>query len=153
MRARFSGLINSPDAPDPLPDEVVNDALLEAVTDGGEASLALIDGYPRFKSAIPYFQQTIALGNHRLLGVLNFVVSQETSVDRMLGRGRREGERHLMVTPESLAKRYTDYETFTSEAIHELSTLTRVLTIDAEPDLEIVWSSFYNSIIELIKTR
>jgi adenylate kinase family enzyme len=134
--SRYASLINSPDAPSPLPDEVVNGAIFEQVNPADHA-LTLIDGYPRHESGVDVFTKALRAGGHRLLGCLCLEVTQQTSVDRILSRGQREGE---LLKGASLAefavRRYVNDATQVQAAVSLLGGIAPVEHIDANGSID-----------------
>ena len=145
--SRYANDINSPIAPSPLPDEVVNGVIFEAVESQNDSSLVLIDGYPRHPSAIDVFARYINKHEHDLLGVVNFNISLETSMQRVGTRGVRSGEKMRGATLEELAiKRYRDHGRLTTIALELLGEYTSIDHIDANDNQEIVWKRFRRTI-------
>lgn len=147
--SRYSQEVNDPSAPAPLDHRLVTRVVFEDVPLNLPNSLVLIDGYPSFPEAVNPFLEAVNEGDHRLLGCLNLIISEETSMNRLAGRGARRGERITGITSEVVGKRYGEYLTYTAETIGLLKEGFPVINIDAEPNEQIVWSSFIRTIGEL----
>lgn len=136
--------VNDPDAPAPLPDEVVNNVIFEKATNRN--GLILIDGYPRHESGVDVFESTLREQQHRLLGSLCLEVTQKTSVDRILSRGERDGER---VEGQDLSdyarRRYERDSTQTQRSIDLLARIAPVERVDANASVEEVREKFYTA--------
>lgn len=138
----YADLINDPDAPSPLPDEIVNGAMFERANPS-ERGLTLIDGYPRHESGVEVFAHALRKGRHRLLGCVSLEVTQETSVARILSRGERRGEQVKANTLAEFAmQRYQRDTTQTQAAIARLSRLAPVERVDANGNVNEVWQEF-----------
>lgn len=142
MHADF---INNPDAPSPLPDEIVNDVIFENANPT-RSGLTLIDGYPRHESGVSVFEQAIRREQHRLLGTVCLEVSMGTSVERILNRGERDGER---IKGRDLAdyarRRYRDDSTQTQRSVSRLERIAPVEHVDANASVEEVRERFYQA--------
>lgn len=143
--SKYADLINHPDAPSPLPDEVVNGAMFEQVNPAPNG-LTLIDGYPRHESGVDVFARAIEEGKHRLVGCVCLEVTQETSIARILSRGKRRGE---LVRANSLAEyaaqRYVADSTQTQAAVARLGELAPVERVDANADVDQVRQRFISA--------
>lgn len=148
----YERLINSPDAPSPLPDEVVSGAILESVLEPeSNNALVLIDGYPRHPTAVEAFQDELANRSHRLLGTIALQVSLETSVQRILQRGERAGEKIKADTlQEFAAQRYGLDRSTTNIAIEALAEFAPVEIIDSGGERDVVYKKFRKSIANLL---
>ena len=145
----FSAQVNAPDASDPLDHGLVNGIIFEYISGCPHNSIVLVDGYPRFRDAIPYFRKSIDEGRHSLLGCINFTTSRETAMARFSVRGARRGER---IFGEGTNEwRFGDYLNITAEAIDAFREFTRVVDIDAEFDIESVWESYMKAFRELVR--
>ena len=151
----YEQIINAPDAPSPLPDEVVSSALLESIEQSGDKNLlVLIDGYPRHPLAVEPFRDELVRRSHLLLGTLALQVSLETSVARILHRGERSGEKIKADTLEEFAiQRYELDKKTTNVAIEALSHLAPVEIIDSGYRKELVYANFKKAISSLIGSK
>ena len=152
--SRFSFIINDSNAPSPLPDQIVNDAIFELLPEQMNKQLqvlALIDGYPRHAGAVDVFLREVEIGHHTLLGVIALKVSLEVSVERILSRGKREGER---VKADSLreyaAQRFEQDKETTEQSLIKLSHFTVVRTIDASDTKDNVAVKFKSAVSDLV---
>ncbi len=146
--------INDPEAPSPLPDDIVNEAIFELIQpddDSVAQTLALIDGYPRHPSAVEVFMDAVDSGKHNFLGVLVLQVSLEESITRILARGVRSGE---MTDDDNLREfaetRYLQDTDTTMRALDELSQHATVLNIDANQSAESLGVDFRAAVTGLI---
>lgn len=152
--SHVADFINNPEAPSPLPDNVINEAIFELIQpsdDSAAQTLALIDGYPRHPSAVEIFIDTVKSGEHNFLGVIALQVSLEESVARILARGVRSGE----LTDEDTLREFTENRYYqhaetTLRAIEELSKHAKVLNIDANRSVENLSVDFRVAITGLI---
>ncbi len=151
--SEYSGFINSPEAPSPLPDEVVSGTLFEMVHDKDEPQLVLFDGYPRFEGSVDGFIDAIKERQHRLLGCVALSVSPETSVRRILARGPRLGDREDIRTEAELRehamRRYAEDFTTTQLAIKKLADYVPVERIKTGSSYERVWRKFSQAVTRL----
>jgi adenylate kinase family enzyme len=152
--SRFSSVINDPNAPSPLPDQTVNDAIFELLPgqlNKQQQVLALIDGYPRHAGAVDVFLREVEIGHHTLLGVVALKVSLEVSIERILSRGKREGER---VEADSLreyaTQRFEQDKETTEQALIKLGHFTFVTTIDASDTKDNVSDRFKSAVSDLV---
>jgi adenylate kinase family enzyme len=128
---------------EPLPHDVVNEVMFEFINKCPVAAVVLVDGYPRFVEQFDYFYRSMDQGRHILKGVMHLRASEETSIARLNSRGQRKGERD--VDANFAAWRYNEYASLTLPTIVMLGQLGKLVEIDAEPQLEQVWSEFYNA--------
>lgn len=149
----YEPIINNPDAPSPLPDEVVSGAILESVLEAkNDSLLVLIDGYPRHPTAVEAFRDELADRSHRLLGTIALQVSLETSVQRILQRGERAGEKIKADTLQEFAvQRYELDRKTTAVAIETLAEFAPVEIIDSSGERDVVYEKFRRSIGNLLK--
>jgi len=149
----YGPLINHPDAPSPLPDEVVSGAILEAVFQEPENynTLVLIDGYPRHPTAVEAFRNELVNRSHRLLGTIALQVSMGTSVERILQRGERTGEKIKADTLQEFAiQRYELDRNTTNIAIETLAEFAPVEIVDSSGERDVVYKNFRKSIANLL---
>lgn len=148
----YEPIINSPDAPSPLPDEVVSGAILESILEPeNNNGLVLIDGYPRHPAAVEAFRGELDNRSHRLLGTIALQVSLETSVQRILERGERAGEKIKAVTLQEFAvQRYELDRNTTNIAIETLADFAPVEIVDSSGERDPVYESFRKSIANLL---
>ncbi len=147
-------IVKDPNAPFLLQDHsIVNGIVFEYVSECPSNSIVLIDGYPRFAGAISVFTESIHKGGHKLLGCINLNISQETCISRLAIRGVRKGERTIYTgnLVEKAIRRYSEYVDYTMVAVEEFGKITSIVSIDAEPNVEVVWQSFSEAFTELVK--
>ena len=141
--SRFSADINLPNAPSPLPDEVVNGVVFEAISGDPYDTLVLMDGYPRLPGAVAIFHNMLQAEGHQLIGTIAMEILRETSIERVLTRGGRAGE---IIKEGDLewyaAHRYDEYSLTTTLAIGELGLLAPIERIDAGRDIDAVYLDF-----------
>lgn len=147
--SRFGETINDPNAPALLDHTIVNGVILEYVSECPPNSVVLVDGYPRFADAIVVFIDSLREGGHTLLGCINLDVSLETSMARLSRRGTRNGER-IIVSKDSVEKRFSEHLTYTTETINTLRKLTTVIDVNAEPNRDTVWESYVEAFRKLV---
>lgn len=146
--SKFSQYINDPDAPSPLPDWIVEGAVFEAIDSND--SLALIDGYPRHPQAVDSFYETVAKSRHRLLGTVAMQLSIDASVERIVSRGKRDGEKMQGDDIREFARHRYQLDTQTTNlAINALSQYAPVRHVDADGDISTVYSRFVRGIEDL----
>jgi|GEM_PF-1846553 len=148
----YSDIINSRDAPSPLPDGIVGGAILESIEECGNATpLVLIDGYPRHPNAVESFRYELKDKSHLLLGTIALQVSMDTSITRILKRGERAGEKIKAHTLEEFAiQRYDLDQRTTNISIDALSRFAPVEIMDASGEINSVYSVFKRSINNLL---
>lgn len=148
----YEPIINSPNAPSPLPDKVVSGAILESILDQeNDNGIVLIDGYPRHPTAVEAFRDELANHSHRLLGTIALQVSLETSVQRILERGERAGEKIKANTLQEFAvQRYKLDRNTTNIAINTLADFAPVEIVDSSYERDAVYESFRKSIANLL---
>lgn len=128
--------------PSPLPDEIVNEAMFESINTTA-AGLFLIDGYPRHPSAINMFRGAVRASGHSLRGCINLTVSEEVSVERILGRGQRPGERLRGDSLEAYARwRYQEDTAKTQATVDYLGASIPVELVAADTSVELVTPRF-----------
>lgn len=146
--SRISQYINDPDAPSPLPDWVVEGAVFEAID--SKDSLALVDGYPRHPQAVDSFYETITKSHHRLLDTIAMQLSVDASVERIVSRGKRDGERMRGDDISEFARHRYQLDTQTTNlAVNALSRYAPVRHVDADGDISTVYSRFAKGIEDL----
>lgn len=150
--SKYADIINAPNAPSPLPDEIVSGAIFESVQSPQvDKNLVLIDGYPRHPKAVEAFNDTLRDKSCKLLGTIAMQVSMEISLDRVVSRGQRLGEKVINDDLESFAAhRYSLDQRTTTLAVEALSRFAPVETIDANANVDSVYDCFKLSIGKLI---
>lgn len=150
IASRYSDFINSPDAPSPLPDSIVNDVIFEPIEAAPNATLALIDGYPRHPSAIDVFTNYVDRHDHTYLGAVVLEITLQTSIDRITSRGLRPGEKMKDRSFVELGKkRFEDHKRLTLSAIDRLAEYGPVEQLDANDAEDVVWRRFRSAIGKL----
>jgi len=86
-----------------LVNRVVNDYLLES----HPGSLTVIDGFPKSLEQVPILKRDVAKLGGSILGIVQVVVSDDTSLNRLVVRGGRKGESTVDST--NAYKRLTDH--------------------------------------------
>lgn len=147
--SEFSRYINAPNAPSPLPDWVVEGTIFEAINDG-DNSLTLVDGYPRHPRAVESFRESVLRNRHRLLGTVALQLSVDVSIERIVARGKRDGEQVRGGDMREFAEHRYQLDTQTTNlAIDALSQIAPVRFIDAADDIPTVYSRFITEIESL----
>lgn len=147
--SEFSQHINAPNATSPLPDWVVEGTILEQLDDSDD-TLALIDGYPRHPEAVESFHETVLRRHHKLLGTIAMQLPLDISVDRVVARGKRDGERLQGENLREFAKHRYQLDTQTTNlAIDALRTIALTRFVDASVDIPTVYSKFVEEIKHL----
>lgn len=147
--SEYSRYINAPGAPSPLPDWVLEGTIFETISND-DSSLALVDGYPRHPQAVESFRESVFRNQHRLLGTVALQLSMDVSIERIVARGKREGEQVKDSDLREFAEhRYRlDIQT-TNLAIEALSHIAPVRFIEATDDIPTVYSTFVAEIEDL----
>lgn len=154
INSKHSDFINSPNAPSPLPDEIVNDIIFEPIESISNNPLVLIDGYPRHPSAVDVFTDYIERNNYTYLGAVVLEITLQTSLDRIQSRGIRKGEKMRDQNFVELgAKRYEDHKRLTLTAINQLSEIAPIEQVDANDTEDVVWKRFRSAIGRLATDR
>lgn len=135
-----------------LDHSIMTGVIFEYINQVSEASIVLVDGYPRFVEAIPCFLETSRRNNHEIVGCVNLNISRRVSLDRVLGRGGREGEVGTSNLTELAEKRFQEHLNYTVPAIDAMGRITKVVNLNAEESIEEVWRLFYRAILELAIT-
>lgn len=152
--SRHAAIINAPDAPSPLPNEIVNDVVFEPAEQASDSALLLIDGYPRHPSAIDVFADYIQEHRYRYLGAVALEITLDTSLNRITNRGDRPGEKMRGRNFTELGqKRFNDHKRLTLTALRLLEVIAPVERIDANDNEDIVWSRFRAAIDRLISYK
>lgn len=145
MSSVYSDVVNpSPSQRVLLDHSIVTGLIFEYINQFSGNSVILVDGYPSFADAVNGFISAIAINDHKLLGCVNLEVSKRVSMTRVIGRGTRPGE--VDVSQSLAEKRYQEHEEFTLKAVKALAKETKVININAEPSLEVVWGSFCQAV-------
>jgi len=153
IESNFSTFINAPDAPRPLPDDVVNGLMFEPLMHGDAqpADLILLDGYPRKPQTVPLFLETVRAQGHDLRGVIHLELSQEVSFLRLMARGVRHGEKIDSDSFHDFAKQRYEQDVFTTHrAVALLGESAVVRTINAEGTKDGVATMFGAVVRELL---
>lgn len=147
--SEFSDFINDPGAPSPLPDWVVAGTIFEII-DRGNASMSLVDGYPRHPQAVESFCTTASSRRHTLLGTIAMQLTIDASVERIAQRGKRDGERVEAANIRDFARhRYLKDLQTTNHAIDKLGKIAPVRFVDAEQDISVVHARFMEAVRSL----
>ena len=143
IESKYSNFINSPQAPAHLPDGIVNGVVFETLETANDSDLLLVDGYPRYSQAVETLQAALAANHHDFLGTIDLNVTLDKSIDRILERGRRSDDTLPEEAWESeIIFRYNRHEQTTRIAILALSLIGPVETINANDEIDIVYTKF-----------
>lgn len=138
----FSNIIRDPDTPSPTTDAVLRGVVFEQMEDTGEDGLVLVDGFPRHESTVDIFLEDAEERRHRLLGLVSLNVSLGTSLQRILARGGRSGEKVIGDSLEDFAiRRYEEYAERAEGITNAIGSHAPVERIDANVQPEIVHES------------
>lgn len=144
--SEFSDSIRDPSAPSPTSDAVLRGLVFELINHQGDDTLALVDGYPRHEDTVGSFLDAIERRRHRLLGSICLEVSSSASLQRILARGGRNGERVIGSTLEEFAaRRYQAYQ----QHMKALGAKALVERIDADQPFETVGTAFRHAVSRL----
>ncbi len=131
----------------PLEHEVVNGVIFEFIDQCPTSSVVLVDGYPRFIEQLGLFFDSIKLGEHLHLGTIFLNISKQISLERLLNRGARDGEKQV---EEGFASwRFDEYQNKTIPTIALLGELGKLIEVNAEQTVDDVWQNFYDAVDSL----
>ncbi|MEI7918436.1 MAG: nucleoside monophosphate kinase [Candidatus Saccharibacteria bacterium] len=149
MHSEF--VINA-DITQPQPDELTNDILFEEISrEHNDKELVLIDGYPRFESAIEPFFERISKEKSRVLGGICLEATIQTSVIRMFGRGARKGEEQYTINGINYADKYNQYLEHThNRVLPVMQQRVPFLFIDANRESDTVYQDFVSSVSKIV---
>ena len=126
-------------------DSIINSIVFERVPFTTEPNLVLIDGYPRYQSAVELFLNTLRQNRQRFVGTIALEITLEESLRRAANRdSKREGSLC------DIQERYWQYETETRKAIELLSRSAAVKTVDASGSIKEVQTLFSAAIDSLL---
>lgn len=138
----YEDIISRPRDSD-LPDDIANGIVFESLEETEEADLVLIDGYPRRARTVGLFHDSLQEGGHELLGTVFLRISEQTSIDRVLERGEREGEELKGESlQEDAERRYPRDAQTVHRAINALGAIAPVERIDANGEEDEVYVRF-----------
>lgn len=148
--SEFGSFINSPEAPSPLPDEVVGGTLFELLHEADEPQLALFDGYPRFERSVDGLMDAISERHHRLVGCVSLSITLDKSIERIVGRGPRLGEREDIVNLVDFAiNRYNEDFSTTQLAVKKLEAYAPVEHVNSGGNRENTYRKFRAAVMRL----
>jgi len=153
--SQYSEQVMSQDITKKQSDNLTNRLLFEALQRlDSSQQVILVDGYPRYETAIePFFLMTEEK-RCRILGGVCLELSIDDSVDRVEGRGVRVGEERFLVKGISSRDKYVSfYENTYLKTIPRLRTLIDMSTIDASRDVDEVYESTKSEIYRLLKRK
>lgn len=151
VQSKYSGYINSPDAPPTLPEEIIRGALFESFHNIHDDDILLIDGYPRFSHALDDFYTALSDNDHQLLGAVHLGVSLDTSIERVALRSRRTDKGFSEETLESNAVfRYNRHRQTTLITLMAINATFPVEEIDGSGDKDEVHDRFVTALGRLV---
>lgn len=151
VESNFSDIIRDPDMPSPTTDEVLRGVVFEQMENTREDDLVLIDGFPRHESTVDVFIKDTGQRRHRLLGLIGLDVSLENSLQRILARGGRSGERVIGNGLEDFAiRRYEEYAEKAKGITNMIGRCASVERVDANMQSEIVHKAFRRAVKSLL---
>lgn len=150
VASRFSDAISSPNLPSPPPDDIINGVVFDAIAEPPARDMILLDGYPRYPQTVELFHDSLQANSHELLGTVFFWISQETSIERALARGQRQGDRikHSDLL-DHITYRYRHDAQTVHRATRALGAIALVEHIDASGDKEDVHARFRTALGKL----
>lgn len=131
----------------PVDHELVTKIIFEFVEQCPTSAIVLLDGYPRYIDQINIFFDTLNSQGHLYLGALHLRISQATSIDRIVHRGTRIGEKP--VTEEFVKWRFQEYNNLTVPAVELLTHYGPVIDVNVEDSLEKNIDRFNRSLKQL----
>lgn len=135
----------------PLDHEIVNGVIFEFIKECPSIACVLIDGYPRFIEQLPSFFKSLDLENSSYLGIISLFISEATCINRLTNRGCRPGEKQ--VDKDFALWRFDEYQTHTVPTIAQLRINTSTININAEPAVNVVWTTFHDNARQLIHNQ
>lgn len=127
--SRYAEFLTGSKVP-PLTDELITNVVFERI-DQISDGLVLMDGYPREASGVTTLVEAMRQGNHELLGSVWLKIWRSTSVERLQGRGKREGEvLELSSLREEAERRYIRDSIRMKAAMESLGRIAGVQTIN-----------------------
>lgn len=140
--SEFASLINDPRAPSPLPTEILHNVLFENVNQL-QSGVALIDGYPRHAAWVEEFLKALAHGGHDFLGGLYLNVDYGISMQRILARGQRKGERVRGANfRDFIHKRYEADAQEINQVVAGFEKAAPIFEVDANNSIDEAWRQF-----------
>ncbi len=116
------------DAGELVPDEVTNEMVRTRLAEADAAGGFLLDGFPRNVAQAGVLGEILAQHGHRLDAVLEFRISEDVVVERLLARGRTDDKEEV------IRHRQQVYRTETAPLLDYYSDI--VLTIDAVGEVD-----------------
>ena len=147
----FSDIIRDPNTPSPTTDAVLRGVVFEQIANAEADDLVLIDGFPRHEHAIDAFLDDARRYGHKLLGLVNLEASLEVSIERILARGDRSGEKVIGSNLEEFAvHRYEEYLEKSKAIIDTFNSRVPIEQIDANGQPEAVTQAFCRAVHGLL---
>lgn len=111
-----------------VPTSVTADMVRDRLSQGDAARGFLLDGFPRTIEQAELLEEMLKEGGHKLDAVVNYVVSEDVVVERMLARGRNDDNEDTIRT------RLEVYRDQTAPLIDHYSDI--LLNVEAEGTVE-----------------
>ncbi len=128
-----------------VPDEVVQDTLVEAVAKIPVSTRIVLDGFPRRQSQIDWFQDYLASSERNLEGVIHLYIPEDIAVARLEARGRMDDD------VQTIHQRYLQYKNEIVPMLDELSASgTTVHVVNGTDAIELVHENIVSEIKHLI---
>jgi adenylate kinase len=116
-----------------VPDEVVIQVVKEALSQFSDSDRILLDGFPRTLEQAKALDEILLKQGKQVHLVINFEVSSDILLERMLRRGRSDD------TPEIIEHRFKVYQQNTAPLIDYFLKQNKLVSIDGSQDVEVVF--------------
>jgi adenylate kinase family enzyme len=131
--------------------DLVNGIVGEYLAGTNPKSLTIIDGYPLYTDQISPFQETTKQLGLNTLGLVEITIPDEVAIERMLGRGTRQGE--IAASVEFAQSRVDEYNEINRLAVNALSRVVPYLALNGLGSTAETAQMFYDSVEDLFRSH
>ncbi len=125
-----------------VPDDIVSELLFDRINKDSFPENVIFDAYPRTKNQAIILDQFLSYNGVNLNFVINFVLEDDTSRDRIIGREKEE--KRLDVSDEAISNRLENYRNNFNDICDFYK--GKIFNINGEDSVEGV----YNSILSIV---
>lgn len=130
-----------------VPDPLVAQIVIKALNTPEAGKGFLLDGFPRNVNQARLLDQLLEEHHWPLSGVLDLVVSDETAIYRLLGRGRLDDAR------ETIEQRLRVYREATEPVLAYYQSRSLLIPVDGEAEVEEVIHRLIQAVENLIREK
>jgi adenylate kinase len=136
------------DAGELVPDELTVELIRERLSEDDAQGGFVLDGFPRNIAQAEALDELLAELDRPLTVVLEFLISDELCIERLLGRAAEEGRTDD--TPEAIARRLEIYHRETEPLSEHYRSTGKLVGVHADRSMAEVWSEIQQALEQAV---